>query len=351
MHACDEAEDEHGLRGHERKVDRGADRDEKQPEQQTFERIDIALELVAVLARREHDAGQERAQRGREPHAAHEQRDADDQQERGGREDLAQPRAGDRAEQRSHEESPAHHDRSHRTEDDKRAGPRRQSGHERRVGVLRVTGHGVRCQQREHREHRDHRDVLEQEHGKRALPASRLEQALLAERLQHDGGRRHREREANRERRLPPEPRRHRGTAKRDGRSGDLEGAQPEDRPSQPPQEGRLELEADDEQHHDDAELGEVHDVLPVSAEQPEAEGSDRDAREQVPEHRAEAPPRGERHGGDRRREVDERLEQEVAAHASVPGPNAASASLSVAAPATLARSSASPCRRRSTDS
>ena len=41
----------------------GADRDEEQPEQQALERLDVALELVAVLAVGEHHAGEERAER------------------------------------------------------------------------------------------------------------------------------------------------------------------------------------------------------------------------------------------------------------------------------------------------
>ena len=95
----------------------------------------------------------------------------------------------------------------------------------------------------------------------------------------------------------------------------DLEAAEAEDRSAQPPEQRRLQLEPDHEEHHHDAELGEVHDVLPVAAEQAEAERPDRDAGEQVAEHRPEAPALGDRHGGHRRGEVHEGLEQEVAAH------------------------------------
>ena len=55
-------------------VDAGADGHEEQPEQQTLERREVGLELVAILRARQHHAGQERSERRRQPEQAHHQR-------------------------------------------------------------------------------------------------------------------------------------------------------------------------------------------------------------------------------------------------------------------------------------
>ena len=47
-------------------VDRHADRDEEQAQQQALERLDVGLQRVAILGAREQHAGQERAQRHRD---------------------------------------------------------------------------------------------------------------------------------------------------------------------------------------------------------------------------------------------------------------------------------------------
>ena len=75
-------------------VDRGADRDEEEAQQEPLERLDVALQLVAVLAVGQDDAGEEGAQRGAEAHAGHEEGDADDQEQRRGGEELPQAGAG-----------------------------------------------------------------------------------------------------------------------------------------------------------------------------------------------------------------------------------------------------------------
>ena len=49
--------------------------------------------------------------------------------------------------------------------------------------------------------------------------------------------------------------------------NNDLQAAHPENRSSHAPEQCRLELETDEEQHHDDAKLGEMHDVLAFFAD------------------------------------------------------------------------------------
>jgi hypothetical protein len=170
----------------------------------------------------------------------------------------------------------------------------------------------VRRQQREERQHRDHRDVLEQQHRERALTSRGLEQALLVERLQHDRRRRQRQDHAGDECRAPFQARGDTEAAHGGGGDQHLQAAEAEDRGAQAPQPLGLELEPHHEQHHHDAELGEVHHVLALAADETEAERSDRDAGEQVAEHRAQSEPLGERHGDDGGGEVDEGLEEEA---------------------------------------
>jgi hypothetical protein len=208
-------DDHHRLAADQPEVDLRTDRDEEQPEQQALERLDVGLELVAILAIGEHDAGEERAERGRQPDHLHEQRDADDDQQRRGRERLAQLRAGEELEHRAHDEAADPDDADHRSDHQQARGPRGQArlggeGDQERGAVgkgeledLRRSLGRRRAEQREDREDRDHGDVLEQQHREARLPTRGLEEALLGERRQHDRGRRHRERHADGERHLP----------------------------------------------------------------------------------------------------------------------------------------------------
>ena len=66
-----------------------------------------------------------------------------------------------------------------------------------------------------------------------------------------------------------------------------LRDAEPEDLAPQAPEPCRPHLEADDEEEHDDAELGDVEDGLGMR-EQPEAEGPDGETRCEVAKHRAQ---------------------------------------------------------------
>jgi hypothetical protein len=175
------------------------------------------------------------------------------------------------------------------------------------------------AEQREHREDRDDGDVLEQQHRERGLAAAGLELAALGQRRQHDRRRRHRHDQPDRERRAPRHAERQRAGGDHRGRRRDLQPAEAEDRSAQPPQERRLQLEADHEQHHHDAELGEVHDVLALAADRAEHVGADQHAGHQVAQHRAQPEPLGDRHAHHRGAQVDERLEQDRVGHATPP--------------------------------
>ena len=51
------------------------------------------------------------------------------------------------------------------------------------------------------------------------------------------------------------------------GGAGDLQAAEPEQLHAHLPEHARLEFQADEEQHHDDAELGEVLDADDIDIE------------------------------------------------------------------------------------
>ena len=147
-----------------------------------------------------------------------------------------------------------------------------------------------------------------------SAPSVRVEEAALGHRLHRDGGRRERQREPGD--RAPPATagRVASPPAARAGcrRRSICKRAAAEYARAHRPQAIRIELQADDEQHEDDAELGEVQDGLDV-AHQAEPERADQAAGEQVAEHGAESQAARERHEHHRGRQVDGRIDQEPA--------------------------------------
>ena len=351
------AHDQHGdQRRHDpgaltdqREVDRRADAEEEQPEQQTLERFEVGFEFVAVFAGRQHDAGDEGAECRRQADELHQQRDADDEQQRRRREGLAQAGPRDDAERGRHQPAAERDDAgdgADRREPTRPAGPVRQracvrvGARRRRRGI--TAGHG---QQRQHRQQRDHRDVLEQQHQERALAAARRQPALLLQRLQHDRGRRHRQDQARRQRRPPGDAEREAARGEQQRGRDHLHAAAAEQRAAAAPQGARVEFEPDHEQHHDDAELRRVHDVGAGAAEEAEAERPDRDAGDQVAQYGAEPEPPRERHRDHGGGEVDERLGEEV--HVSRPPPASSRRQRAVGRRRVAVRSGAAASARR----
>lgn len=179
----------------------------------------------------------------------------------------------------------------------------------------------ARRERAEREQHRDHREVLEQGHGEGRLARHRLDHPALGEDLQRDRRRRHRAGHAHHDALRPrdAEAARDERYFRRDG-DRDLQQAQPEDRAAQRPQPARLELQPDEEQQHHDTELGHLLHEREVG-DQPQAGRSDRDAGDQVAEHRAEPEPLEQRHHDHRGGQVDQRGQQEAGAvHQPRPG-------------------------------
>ena len=112
-------------------------------------------------------------------------------------------------------------------------------------------------------EERNDRHVLEQQDGERALAVVLLQLPTLFEDLQRDRGRRQCQRKPGDDGPAPVDQVGGVGeSADHDGGQGQLRGAQTEYRATHRDQPPELELEADQEQQHDHAQLGDRNDAL-----------------------------------------------------------------------------------------
>jgi hypothetical protein len=102
-----------GVRDQHAEVDAHAHGDEKQPEQQALERLDVGLQLAPVLAVGQQHTGQEGPQRHRQAQPLHQHRDAHHQQQRGRGEDLRRFAEGDPAQRRAQQQAAAQDDPAH----------------------------------------------------------------------------------------------------------------------------------------------------------------------------------------------------------------------------------------------
>ena len=98
----------------------------------------------------------------------------------------------------------------------------------------------------------------------------------------------------------------------------DLPAAEPKYRPAHGPEAARLQLETDDEEQEDDAELGEMKD-LPLVVHQVQRPGADDQACQHVAEDRAHSGPAGKRDDNHGRGEKDGNLFEKR--HATHPFP------------------------------
>ena len=164
-----------------REVDRHADGDEEQPEQEPLERRDVGLDLMAVFRIGEKRAGDEGPERRRQPGSLHDQGDADHGEQRARGHGLAHAGRGDEAIKPGEKETPDDHD----AEDGADGQDRRAEIHGRALGA-------AGDEQRHQRDQGDGREVLEQQNGEGEPAVPRGQLALLLQQLQ--GKRRRRQR-------------------------------------------------------------------------------------------------------------------------------------------------------------
>ena len=104
-----ETKNEAGPREDERRIDRGADRDEVEPEQEAPERFDRHFDLAAIFGLRQQEPGDEGAERHRQMARRGGQPIAEHHQEAGRHEELGALRFRDEMEERPQRE-PAEND-------------------------------------------------------------------------------------------------------------------------------------------------------------------------------------------------------------------------------------------------
>ena len=238
-HGNRQSDDEQRPRGNEVDVEKHPYRQEEQAEQDRAERLDIAFELVTVGRFREHHAGDERPQRDRQMERMHDRCRTDHGEQPCDNEQLALAETAHQPKQRVQGNSPYDDEgdhRQHRIES--------QPPSNRRARIRSYAGH---C--RDDRDHRYDGEVLEQQDRKGTLALRRIQLIVRPKHRQHLGGRRERERKADRQRRLGRKVEREvEHQAQHQSAQHDLREAQPEYILAEPPQPARLELETDNEQ-------------------------------------------------------------------------------------------------------
>jgi hypothetical protein len=153
----------------------------------------------------------------------------------------------------------------------------------------------VRGKQRQQRNHRDGGHVLEQQDAK-ARPANRrLHQPALLQNRNHHRRRRQGQREAGGNPDAPVHPESDESESQQYRAKQNLGTAVAKDRSPQVPEFSNVHLDADDEHHQHDAELGNMQHGIDIRDE-PERGGTDEHPGDQIAEDGTEPEPDGERH-------------------------------------------------------
>src|SRR5262249_41789443 len=127
-----------------------------------------------------------------------------------------------------------------------------------------------------------------------------------------------------------------------------LQRATAEDGATELPELAHVELEPDEKEHEDDAELREAQDRLHVAHER-KTEGPDRASRNEVTEHRSEARAFCERYTDDRCAEIDDRVAYEAALGRAGAHPSSASTRLRYSRACSSSSSSEMSCAQYTT--
>ena len=306
--ADDEAEYQAWPGEDEPGIDPGADRDEIEPEQEPPERLDGELDLAAIFGLRQKQPGDERAKRHREVARRRGHPIAQDHQEARRHEELGALRGGDEMEERPQGEAP---------ENDQRGQPQHR-GPEGREQLPREALLAAGREGADHHQKRRDRQILKQEHRKTGAPRAGMQPLALDEHRNDDRGRGHRERRADRKRRMGRDAQSPGRASQNEHRHGDLAESEPEHEMAHALEPFERQLEPHREHERDDAEGADAVDRLDIDREpaeprRPEADraepiGSERDAREQIAQHRAHAQPEEQRRDDARRHEEQQRL-------------------------------------------
>ncbi len=274
-------------------IDRRPDGDEEEAQEDSFEGFDVALQLVAVLAVGQDDAGQEGPQGGAKPHLLHDVGRSHHDEEGRDREEFPELDAADEAQEGDDDEAAGQDHQVHGNEEGDRLGPPRQSP-DQGGGPVRDFPDRLVGQERQEGENRDDRHVLEEKNREGALPRLGSVQSLFPQGLQDDRRGGQGQGQPHGHGRLPGESHDLEEGRQEQGCQADLEGAGPQDQTAHPPEVGGVQLQSREEKHHHHAELGDVHDACSLPADQSQEIGADRDPAQEVTQDRSHAEPLGE---------------------------------------------------------
>ena len=253
-------------------------RHEEQPEQQSFERLDVGLQLVAEFRIGEQYAREERAERHREAHRLHGQCRPDDDEQCSGSKDFAAAEARHELERRTYQETADDNDERDRC-----------NAFGRDYPATRVAGL-FRAEQRQQCDKGNHGDILKEQDREREAPARTAELGALAQPCQHDGRGRHGKSRADHDRRLPGKIQPNRDGGEHDSGHDNLRATQSEHGTAQRPEPGGLQFQPDKEEQQYDADFREVERRVRVG-NQAQAPRTDDRARREVAKHRAKLHP------------------------------------------------------------
>jgi hypothetical protein len=165
-------------------IQRRADRKEEQAEQQAFERLQIALQLMPDNGFPASTTPATKApSAGERPTCVISNATPTIKEQRRRREQLAQARFRQNRKATRHHELTRDHNRHHRAQRDRAAAPSAAVSCSQPWCSVAAP---PRSEQREHREHRDDGDVLEQQHRERSAPPSVASAAFSLQALKHD---------------------------------------------------------------------------------------------------------------------------------------------------------------------
>ena len=232
--------------GDHAQVERHADGEEEEAEQQAAKRLDIRFKLMAETRIRKQDPGEERAHRHRQPAQFQQLPRTEYDQERC-RHHLARLAAGEQAESRVEQPVADRHQQ-------RDAGERLADAQPQRCRALRM----LRREEGDEGEQRHNQQILEEEDGDHFLPAWRGQFMALAEDGHDDGGRSEDKPGGADEGNLPGKAVEDADGGQQHRRQHHLHAAEAENLAAQMPEVRGLHFQPDDEEKNHHPELGDV---------------------------------------------------------------------------------------------
>ncbi len=288
------------MRADDSQVEIHPDRDKEQAQQDVAERLDVVLDLVAILGFRDQHSGEKRTERKRQSRQLGERREPEGDQQHVQHEQLRRTRPGDDVEPGAHrplseDEDDAQGDRGLGGRDPELTPQVRVAGGERRHGD----------------EERDDREILKEQRSHHVAAVRGIKLHALGEHLGNDRRRAHGQCAAKRQPRKPAVAEQVQGDHGHQRRNRNLRQPEAEYRALHCLQLRQAELQTDREHQEDDAELRQIAHVG-VVGHPAHRMGSDRDPdREVAQDRRQPHEPAGD-DGDDGRRQKQQDQHQRV---------------------------------------